>query len=118
MQRRGGEAMSKERSKAASLRGSPAGHGKPVGASSETQIAPFVTSEPSKEMQDVLRELLKTGEWSYVLTKWSDMIDRELVAAGLVERRAVNLGWIRVAYRAVKAPKSANGGDERRRERE
>ena len=57
--------------------------------------------EPSKEMLDLLRELRKTRDWSYVLTKWKDQIDRELVAAGLVERRAVNLGWIKVAYRAV-----------------
>jgi hypothetical protein len=60
-----------------------------------------------EEMKDLLIELRKTGEWSYVLSKWSAQIDRELVAANLVERRSVNLGSIRVAYRAVKARKEA-----------
>lgn len=53
-------------------------------------------------MQDLLCGLRETGEWSYVLTKWKDQIDAELVSVGLVERREVNMGWIKVAYRATK----------------
>lgn len=63
----------------------------------------------SQDMGDLLRELRKTGTWSYVLTKWKDQIDRELVATGLAERRELNMGWIKVAYRAVKAQSVESG---------
>ena len=70
--------MSKERGKAASLRGSPMGCGKPEPASSKTQIAPFATSAAGIERR--LDQMLTRREWSSGF--YSVRVDelRELVA--------------------------------------
>jgi hypothetical protein len=39
--------------------------------SASLSLMPEPQVQPSKEMKDLLIELRKTGEWSYVLTKWS-----------------------------------------------